>query len=104
MTVANRHQCTHCFTENDENTKVCLGCGATRRKPASGNWTSYREGRRNDIILGGLGLMIFASCVSTIFFLVALAGSNQSRLIQTPTTRSSSYGTCSINSSTWPEC
>ena len=49
--------CQYCRTPHDGLATTCAGCGATRRKNGR-KWTSYREARRNDIILAAIGVLV----------------------------------------------
>lgn len=80
--------CQFCRTPRDELATTCTGCGATRRKRGR-KWTNYREGRRNDIILSAIGVVVIFWLLTAVLYVVAFStSSSRSTTITTPCTRS----------------
>lgn len=59
--------CPHCLLEVPDGAKVCGHCGATRKSVATKKWLTAREGRRNDIMLGGIGLLLVLFVLTFVF-------------------------------------
>jgi hypothetical protein len=83
--------CTKCFQDVHAQATTCPACQATRRKPG-GNWTAYRDGRRNDILAAGLALVVVLSIIS--WALLAIAGTSSRSTISTCTRSSAAYPYC----------
>lgn len=91
--------CSQCLEDMSAEATTCPHCQATRRSTKSGKWTSYREGRRNDIVIAAICLWLLSVAAFMIvgMFLSASGAfkSNDRTTVTTACTSTlRSYGLC----------
>lgn len=88
--------CPHCCSDVHPSARVCSRCGATRRRTSQTTWRSAREGRRNDILVAGLGLVVILWLIGGMVVLFVNSTTRSSSTYLSPS--------CSISSPRWPNC
>jgi hypothetical protein len=90
MTDPDSVVCTQCCSAVQELATTCPYCQATRRSVTAAKWLSYREGRRNDIVIAYFCVVLVLVAVGLVLGLL-VGGTGALKTSITPTT------TCSVN-------